>query len=155
MKSVTPYNGWNEAGTKCHISSVDMAASLLSCSTVHFGNGTSKDYGKDDTRLLDVIWIDEEQRGAVVDLPQLNAKDCKPAQRYTGAVFIIEGTDLRLRSRAYPGHKPEDFPEYFKDGKCIYPKGEMRLSLHDAFERKTIYERLMRTIRELREQHHV
>ncbi len=132
-----------------------MAASLLASSTVVFSNGAEQHYSNEDTKLICAMWVDEEQAKAsdTTKLPQLGTEDKRAPARYTGVVFVIEGKDLRLRSRAYPGHKPEDFPEYVNDGKCIYPKGEMRLALSDAWERKLIYDRLMKIIRDERSKH--
>jgi hypothetical protein len=158
MKTITQYNGWSSAGDKCHTSSMDMAKVLLASSTIHFSDGHTLHYPAGTSRLLDVVWVDETQdKGdTVIPLPQLNTEDRQHnVARFVGAVFIIQGDDLRLRSRAYPGHKPEDFPEYVKDGICKYPRGEMRLSIFDAREEKLILENLHKRLRELREAHHV
>ena len=146
---VTPYNGWSADGCKCQISSLDMAKYLLVSSTVFFGDGTSKTYGKDSTRLTDVIWVDETQEmpDTVINLPQLGTSERTPnAKRYIGAVFCIEGEDLRLRARAVAHHRTEDFPEHSK-----LPRGEMRLAPADAYEERLVFKQLNQRLRELRE----
>ena len=154
MRTITQYNGWSADGDKCHTSSIDMAKVLLTSSTIHFTDGTSKLYPAGASKLLDVVWVDEAQdKGDIVTpLPQFGTEERKAnVARFIGAVFIIQGDDLRLRARAYPGHKPEDFPEYVKDGICKYPRGEMRLSIFDAHEEKLILEKLHQRLRVLRE----
>ncbi len=154
----TSYYKWNREGTIGHISALDMATTLLCSSTIIFGDKTERHYPKETSKLIESLWIDEEQEksGEALELPQIGKTvENKTRSIYSGIIFKIEGDDLRLRARAYPGHDPADFDDYMVGIKCKYPLGIMRLRIENARERFEIYKSLMDIIMNARGAHNV
>lgn len=136
---------WNDTGDGLITNSVHWASALACHSFVLFGDGTRRDY--EPAKIVKTEWRTIERLGQKVSLDSLG-DDFKGMNDdlvsvFEGAVIVIEGPELRLRTRALAGHYGESFPE---DG---YPAGPMRLYI-DALDRKIKYDRLMDQVMKLK-----
>lgn len=136
---------WNETGEGLITNSVHWASALACRSFVVFGDKSQREY--EPAEIKKIEWRTIERLGQRVPLDSLgeNFKGLNDdiISTFTGAVMVIEGKDLRLRTRALARHFGESFPE---DG---YPAGQMRLMI-DALDRKIKYDHILDEVMKLK-----